>query len=263
MRSSSKKFKVSIIVLVLILAIFCLNLFSKQTRAFFYSISSPFQKVLWRTGDKTSDFLESIFNAKNLKKEAEQFKFKNQEQLAEITALRNLKEENEFLREALGIELQKEFELSLAQIIGKNISQDYLLIDKGSNSGISKDMPVITQQKAVVGRIGEVYKNFSKVMLISGKESSFDIEIQEKDASGIAKGKGNFKLFIDLLPREKDFSQGDIIITSSLGGIFPSGLLVGGIAEIKRNDVESFQEAEVNSAFNIEGANYLLVITKY
>ena len=191
MKFSSKNFKIFVWILIIVLAIFLLNLFHKETKSFFYSISSPIEKVLWKTGQEISSFFKTMTRIKDLKNEAKDLKFKNQELTFEIVALERLKEENDFLRKAVDIELQKDFKLVLTQIIGKDISQDYILINKGSNDGILKDMPVITEQKVFVGRISEVYKNFSKVMLISSSNSYFDAKIKGKDISGIVKRKGD------------------------------------------------------------------------
>ena len=158
----------------------------------------------------------------------------------------------------MGIGLQKEFKLALTQVIGKDMSQDFLLIDKGVKDGISENMPVITQQKVLVGRIGETYDKFSKVMLISNKDSSFDAKVN--DISGIIKGQGNFKILFDLIPREKDLFQGDIVVTSALGGFFPGGLLIGEIKEVQKSDVEPFQQAEIESFFDISQTETLFII---
>jgi len=263
MKLSSKKVKFFIGIIIVVLVIFLLNIFSKNVRGFFYSISSPISKVLWEGGDKASDFFEAIIKIKTLKNEADELKLKNQELLAEVITLEKLRKENEILRTALGIELQKDFKLILTQITGKDISQDFILVDKGSDDGISEGMPVITQQKVLLGKVCEVYKNFSKIMLISNRKSSFDVEIKEKDISAIVRGKGNLKVFLDLVPRDKEISQEDIIITTSLGGVFPSGLLVGKITEIKKDDIESLQQAEVKPAFDMKDVNYLFIITGY
>jgi rod shape-determining protein MreC len=273
MRFSSKKSKVLIWVVVVVLAIFLLNAFQKEVRSFFYWFSSPIQRTLWGAGERTSDFFGGIIKMRCLKEKLDEMNLKNQELLAQIVALIELKKENEFLRQALEIGLQKEFKLDSAQIISKDISQDFILIDKGSEDGISKNMPVITQQKVLVGKIGEIYKNFSKVILISNKESSFDAKIsavggpaegeQEKDISGVVKGQGNFRILFDLIPREENLSQEDIVVTSVLGGIFPKGLLVGKIKKIKKSDVEPFQQAEIEPFFDISQTDPLFIILEF
>lgn len=250
-------------VFIIFALIFLLNFFQKEVRSFFYLISSPIQKVFWQVGDRVSGFFGGFLQIKKLTNEIDELELKNQELFAEITALKELKKENQILRGALDVELQKDFKLMTARVIGKDISQDYLLIDRGSNDNIAKTMPVITQQKILLGRISEVYKNFSKVMLISDKESSFDGEIQGKDISGIVKGRGNFKLIFDLIPREKEISQGDIVISTSLGGIFPAGILVGQVENVEKSDVEPFQFVEIKPAFDINKINTLFLITAY
>jgi rod shape-determining protein MreC len=124
-------------------------------------------------------------------------------------------------------------------------------------------MTVVTGQKALVGRVSEVYDNFSRVILISNKESSFNAEIQGRDVSGAVKGKGNFKIFIDLIPQEKEIKEGDVIITSPLGEVFPKGLVVGQIGKILKSDIDPFQQAQINPAFDIQRIELLFIILGY
>ena len=265
MRFSLKKRRVLILVLIGIFVIVILNFFQKEVRTFFYSISSPIQKVFWQTGDKTSDFLEGIFKIKDLKNEADNLKLKNQELLFQVVFLKEIEKENKILRESLNLNFQKEFKLSMAQIISKDISQDFILINKGTKDGIFKDMPVITSQKSLVGKVSGVYKNFSKVELSSSKKSSFDAKIQkeENDIFGLIKGKGNSKLSLVFIPQEEEIFQNDIVLTSSLGGIFPKGLLVGQVKKVEKSDLEPFQKIEISPFFDISQIEILFIILDF
>ena len=299
--SPKLKIGAKLVLLIIFLVILNLTPVSKRVKNFFYFISSPIQKSFWRAGDKVSDFFETVANIKNLKKENEELKLKIQELLAKNAKIPELEKENKDLREALEIGLEKEFKLILAQVIGKDISQDSILIDKGLKDGVTNNLPVITQQKSLVGKIGEVYENFSKVILISNKGSAFNAQISRvdeaaavssptellrsksegkeesaalfvpanarvgeeglaEDISGLVKGKGNFQLFLDLVPKEKEIKEGDLIITSSLGGVFPKGLLVGQIQKIKKSDIEPFQQAEIKPAFEIKELEAVFII---
>lgn len=243
-----------------ILFIISLNFFQKEIKNFFYLISSPIQKILWETGQKTSLFFETIREIKNLKKENEELKLKIQALLAENISLKELRKQNEFLRKALDVGLEKEFKLLLAQVIGKDLVQDSLIINKGSKDGISKNFPVITQEKILVGKIQEVYNNFSKVQLVSNKDISFDGKMSEAEIYGVVKGKGNFKIELDFVPRDKEIKEGDLIVTSAIGGIFPAGILVGEIEKVKKDDIEPFQKAEVKPVFEIKNLDFLFII---
>ena len=240
-----------------------LNFYQNKVRDFFYLLSAPIQKTLWQAGDRVSDFFETISEIKSLKKELDQEKLKNKTLMSENLALIELKKENEILRKALEIGFKKDFKFIFAQVIGKDISQDSILIDQGSKDGIKVGLPVISQQKTLVGKISQVYENFSKVMLISNKESSFDAKITDTETYGIVKGKGNFELYFDLVPKDQKISEGDFLVTSALGGVFPPGLLIGEVKEIKNSDVELFQKAEIKPAFNIKELEFLFVITEW
>jgi len=262
MRLPSKKNKI-LIIIVGILIVLSLNFFQKEVKGFFYSISSPIQQNLWQAGDNVSDFFGGIFQGKELKKENEELKLRIQELLAENISLKEFQQENQVLREALEIGLSKEFRLLFTDIIGKDIGQDSILINQGAKDGLSEGMPVITQQKVLLGKITETYESFSRVRLISDKESSFDIKIVESNVAGVIKGKGSFKLELDLVSQEKEVKEGDLIVSTSLGGIYPKGLLVGFIKEAKKSDIKPFYEIEVSSFFDIREVASVFVILNF
>lgn len=262
MKFTLKK-NLALVIIVGILFLLVLNFYQKEVKNFFYLISSPFQKTLWKVGDNVSDFFETITERKALKKENEELKLKNQELLAQIALLKELRKENEVLREALNIGLQKEFKLALAEVIGKDISEDLILINKGSEDGILKDMPVVTQGKVLLGKIGEVYKNFSKVILLSNQESTVLVKVEDGEIKGVVKGEGNFKILLDNIPLNQEIKEGDLVVTAALGGNFPKGLLVGQVKEVKKSDVEPFQQAEILPFFDIKELEIVFIITNF
>jgi rod shape-determining protein MreC len=240
-----------------------LNIFQKQIKNFVYFFSAPIQKQLWKAGDSASNFLESIISLGDLKIEAEKLSSENQILLQKIANLNELKKENEDLRQVLSCDLLKEFKLKLAQVIGKDISDDSVLIDKGFLDGISLDMPVVTKEQTLLGKVTEVYEHFSRVTLITNKRISFDVKIQreDKNISGIIKGKGNLNLILDLI--EEDIYEEDIVLTSCIGNIFPEALLVGRIKTIKKSELESFRQAEVDPFFDISQLENVFIILEF
>jgi len=263
MRPSRNKSKVLIVIIAIILAVFLLNFFQKGIRNFFYSFSAPIQRVFWEAGDSTADFLFSIFKSGELKSEVERLEAEKNDLISQVVGFQELKQENETLREALEIGLKDKFKLSFAQIIGKDISQDFILIDKGIKDGISEDMPVVTEEKVLVGKISEVYYKFSKVMLISNKESSFDAKEVNSLVGGVIKGMGSSKLLFDLIPKDETINNGDLIVSDCISGIFPEGLFIGTVTDISKSDVGSFQQAEIESAFNLSKTKNLFIITEF
>lgn len=262
MQISFQKRKIFIIAIGVLLII-SLFFTQQKIRNFFYFVSSPIQKSFWKLGNKISTPIELIFEMKELKKKAEELSFSNQNLLSEIIQLQILKKENERLREALELDIKKDFQLALAEVIGKNISKDTLVINKGLMDGILEGMPVINEGRVLIGKITDVSENFSNVILISNRESSFDVEIQAIEVNGLVKGKGDFQLFLDLIPENQEIQEGDLITTTAIGGIFPKGILVGKIQKILSNDMKPFQQAEVSPLFDITKLEIVFIITNY
>ena len=263
LKSRRAFYKFLILILFLILFLSFSNIYQKEVRNFFYKISEPFQKFFWKAGQKFSFFIDAFTEIKTLKEENERLKKENQRLLAELSLLKEVQKENQILRKSLNLGLEKEFKLTLADVIFKDLSEDSILINKGRKHGIKEGLPVITQEKILIGRVFEVYEEYSKVLLISNKKSSFDGKIAEKEILGQVRGKGNLKISFDLVPREKEIKEGDLVETSALGGIFPSGLLVGKIKKVKGSDIEPFWKIEIFPLFELDKLNKVFIILEF
>ena len=259
-RKNIKKIIVVFLFFFLLFTLLNLTGFSKKIKNFFFSFSAPIQRSFWQAGKELSSFLSVFSQVGLIKEEVKNLNLENQELLSQIVSFSELEKENQVLREALEIELEKEAELILTRVMAKDIAEDVLLLNKGSQDGVREGLVVITSGKVLLGRIGEVYDKFSELILISHKESSVAAKIFEKEVDGLVKGQGGFKLSLDLIPREEDISEGDLVITSSLGGVYPVGLLVGRVKEVKRIDTDSFRKAEINPIFDINKLDYLLIV---
>ncbi|HUW71788.1 MAG TPA: rod shape-determining protein MreC [Candidatus Humimicrobiaceae bacterium] len=261
------KIKIAIISVLLLVFFLVLNLtfFGKEVKNSFYLISSPIQNIFWGAGVRVSGFFEFIIEMKHLKEENEKLKLQVQDLLAENEVLKDFKEENEKLREALGIGLEKEFQLVLARVTGRDIAQDFISINKGTQDGIPEGshFPVITQEKVLIGRIDKVYKNFSKVLLISHSQGSFVGKIADSEILGTVKGRGNLKVGLERISREEEIKEGDLVVTSALSGVFPPGLLIGKVGQIEKADPEPFYRAELSPFFDIGELEKVFIIINH
>jgi len=224
-----------------------------------YSVLQPLQSHVWIFGANVYGFFEPLIKAGSLADENEHLRDEIENLLVKDTQTQDLKKENEILRQGLNLELQKEFDLKLGTIIAKDIARDVLMIDKGSKDMIEVGMPVITSQKAIVGKISKVYDSFSEITLVSEKNFSFDVKVGEENIDGLIKGQGGLNAYLDLVPKDKNIKINDPIFTSAMGGIFPAGLLVGQIKEVNKNDVKIFQSALVSLAFDINGSQKVFI----
>ena len=247
--------------LVLALAlVFALNLFSSNVRGFFLETLSPVQGFFWDLGSASSRFFSGLFNSASLKKENIQLEERILTLQQKFLSLQDVEKENEQLHKALSLGIEKKFTVISSRIIGKDPSQDILFLDKGSRDGIVRGMAVITPANAAVGKIEEVFETTSKVMLLSHPANSFEAKIPREGVVGAVKGQGGYQAFLDLIPQESKVVQGDIVVSASLGGVFPEDLLIGEVKEVKTSDEKSFQQATLVLFFDVREAGLLFII---
>jgi rod shape-determining protein MreC len=223
-----------------------------------YLALGPAQRGIWIAGANISGLFGSVSNINSEAAENKRLRDQVNGLLAKTAQIDGLKKENDVLRQGLNLQLDKDFDLKLANIVAKDVSTDKLIIDKGSKDMVDSGMTVITGQKALVGRISKVYDNFSEVTLITSREFSFDVKAGD-GIDGLAKGQGGFCANLALVSKDKELKPNDPVYTSALGGIFPSGLLVGTIKKVSRNDVETFQSAALTLAFDARDSEQVFV----
>ena len=253
-----KKWTKIFVIGILILA--CLNLFEKDIKNFFYSVSAPLQQIFFIRGKNTAAFLAVFTKTKEIQKQNQDLLLENQFLKTQIISLQELKKENQALQQALGLELQKNFQLLSAQVTFWEQSQDFILIDKGLEHNILLGQAVITPQKTLIGKVAEVFQDFSRIKLISDKSFSFPGRIQDAEFDGIVKGTSNQGLVFDLIPQDAEIQIGQAIVTVNLDRVFPGGILVGEIQSIVKSDLEPFQKAKIRPAFDLKTLDFLFII---
>jgi rod shape-determining protein MreC len=257
-----KKKKLFLVFSGAMLLIFSLNFFQPRVKNFFYSFSAPFQKSFWQDGQRASGFLKNLANLQNLEKENKDLKLEIQKLAIENLELKEAEKENLELKEAMVMSKEREFSFILAETCFKEYLKDAVLINKGRKEGISEGMPVITSQKVLVGKIKEVFENFSAVSLISDPKISFNAEIEGR-IQGVVKGKGNFQAVFELIPVEAEPQKGENVLSSGFEGVFPEGFLVGKLGELKEDDAASFQKAEIDLYFNASDISRVFIIKNF
>lgn len=267
-KRNGKLFKFFLGFSAVLLLVGILNIFSDQVRNSFYKLTYPVEKIFWRAGDNASVFLASISGTKELREENQLLKLENQRLLSEIYLLQCNQGATQAEIELSDISKQLGISTVLTTVIGLDASQDIVSIDKGSDSGIAEGMAVINQQGVLFGKIIKAYRDFSKVMLLSSKNSVLDVKIQQDEATGTVingavKGRGGLSVYLDLVPVDAQVKTGQVLITSSLEGDFPKGLLVGKVTQVYKDDQKPFLQAGVEPFFNIKNAENLFVVTNY
>lgn len=162
------------------------------------------------------------------------------------------------MRESLGLKNYPEISLISGRIISKDYISDSILINTGSKDGVKVGFPVAINNNILIGRVSEVYDNYSRVKLLSSKDNLTDVSINGVVA--LAKGKGSELISLEMFPHDKDLKEGDLVLTSSLGGNYPAGLVIGKVKNPKKIDSEPFQFSEIEKPYNIFSIDRLNVL---
>ncbi len=176
--------------------------------------------------------------------------------------------ENERLRKLLDFRTSHPQYKTLA---GSVISRDYgtwsntMIIDVGSGEGVAKDMPVITPN-GVVGFISDVYPHSARVQLLTDPRTSIGAIVQrpESRVSSVVRGNGNVPTepqFVNIA-KDADILEGDTLVTSGFGAIYPKGLPLGTIVSIHQNDNDFVKYAVIRPSVDFSKLEEVLVILK-
>ncbi|MCX8026271.1 MAG: rod shape-determining protein MreC [Thermodesulfovibrionales bacterium] len=205
-------------------------------------LSYPFdivKNLLTNTRQSIMDFFSTYHENKKLKEEIRQLSIERL-QYGEII------NENKRLKELLAFKHEHHKVVCIARVVGRSYDRLLMLmtINKGANDGIKKGMAVIST-KGLVGKIHEVKASFSDILLLRDSNFSVSVRVQESRVEGVLSGTGLTLLNLNYIPPEETVEKGNIIITSGLDGIFPSGIPIGVVHSVNKENVEFFQNIKV------------------
>ncbi len=151
-----------------------------------------------------------------------------------------------------------------ASVIGRDPSPflHYIIINTGSNDGIRRGMPVVTNQ-GLVGHIDAVIADAARVQLITDPASAVNVRLQNADTDALLAGSLTGDLALEMISQDLEVQEGDVILTSGLGGDYPPDLLVGQLFNLRKRDYELFQQASVQSTVDFSRLEIVLVIMNF
>ena len=138
----------------------------------------------------------------------------------------------------------------------------YIIINSGSSDGLRRGMPVVTNQ-GLIGRVDAVIANAARVQLVTDPSSAVNIRLQNADTDAILVGSVTGDLALEMISQDVDILDGDVVLTSGLGGNYPPDLLVGQLFNLRKRDYELFQQASVQSTVDFSRLEIVLVIMNF
>ena len=181
-----------------------------------------------------------------------------------------LRRELERLKEELNIEHNlSDYEYLNATVVSRNVGFWYntITIDKGTYNGVEKDMVVINS-KGLIGKIIKTSTFTSDVRLITTSDTNNKISVHisngDYDLYGLINSydyNDNY-LEVEGISNTKDVRVGDYVYTSGLGGIFPSGILVGTVSEISTDSYDLAKIIKVKPSSDFTDINYVSILKR-
>lgn len=151
-----------------------------------------------------------------------------------------------------------------ASVIGKDPSPflKYIIIDHGSDDGIYRGMPVVTEQ-GLVGNVDAVTASAARVQLITDQGSVVNVKLKESKIEAQVQGSVTGDISLRMVSPGVVITEGDLVLTSGLGGTYPPELLIGQIESINTNENDLFQMASVQPSVDFNNLQAVLVITNF
>ncbi len=250
---------IGIIVCILIIAIILFIISLSATRKitfledFFKTTTITFQKIIMYP-----------FTALNEKKDIDQ----SESYLIQKNVNESLEKEIKELKQTLNLnKTLTEYQPINATVLSRNRSYwlQNITIDKGSRDGLDVDMVVVTSD-GLLGKISKSYKTSSEVKLITSNDVNYKISVSVTTNSGdiyaVLNGYDKKKKTIKVTGVDKTshVEVGNIIKTSGLGGMFPRGIYIGTVKEIKNDKYDLSKTLYVETKQNFDEIHYVTVL---
>ena len=233
------------------------------------TISVPFQSAF-------TAILKPVHERITFYSEAKGYKAENERLIKEITALKienrdsaSYIEENKRLKNLLDMQ---ESNLNMSTVAASAVSKDYekwykgITINKGKNSGIKKGDPVITAD-GILGIVNEVGTNWARVTTIFDAESAVGARVARTGDISVVEGDMELselgRCKIEYISGTSSIVSGDILVSSGVGELYPAGLMIGTVGEVKTDAMGKIEYATVEPSVDFENIYEVLVVTDF
>jgi rod shape-determining protein MreC len=157
-----------------------------------------------------------------------------------------------------------EYQYVGASVIGRDPSPffKYIHINRGSDDGLRRGMPVVTQQ-GLVGRVAQITASAALVELITDPAVTVNVRLEPSRAEAVLSGSITGDIVLDMIPQDINVEAGALVLTSGLGGNYPPNILIGQVTGVRSQDYDLFQSASMQPVVDFNNLEIVLVITNF
>ncbi|MFH1477236.1 MAG: rod shape-determining protein MreC [Verrucomicrobiota bacterium] len=186
----------------------------------------------------------------------------------ELRQAQVLERENHALRQMLGLSAHVGRRLIAAEIIVRDVNAWWQTarLNKGLADGIALDMAVITPA-GLAGRIIRISRTTSDVLFLVDPACRISARLTRLDAFGIVRGqgvswRGQAYCRMDFISKAAQVMPGDEVVTSGLGGVYPSELVIGHVEKVRLDPSGLYQSADIAPASNLRSLDLMFVMSR-
>jgi rod shape-determining protein MreC len=229
-------------------------------------VTSPVQGALRHISDPVAGWLSDVTDIASLRDENRDLREENERLKDEVGRLREGQIQLEDLQKLLEIKQQyPDEEFVAASVLARDPSslKEAVAIDKGKRDGLEEGMVVVTEGHSLVGRITHVFDSYSWVTLITDPSSAVIAMVQESRAEGVVSGNYSGQLAIEFVAQAAAVKEGDSVITSTMGGRYPAGLMIGKVTAVGTTPQELFKKVSIEPLASLSHLETVLVLTSF
>jgi len=237
------------------------NLFS-SIRIYLNSIVSPVQYIADAPQKLFSTLSENLMTREELKERNQKLEKENLHLKADRLLLTELENENKQMRKLLNSQYTFSNKRMITEVMSLRSDPftHQLLIDKGAINGVYVGQPVINEE-GVVGQVMQVGSTTSRVLLLVDASHGIPVRVQRNDVTALVHGSGAWnKLNVPFVQSNADLQEGDLLVTSGLGGRFPAGYPVATVTSFMYNEGAPYAEVTATPVAQLDRSRYLLLL---
>lgn len=225
------------------------------------SILNPIGSGLSGLGRGMRDNIDIILRANTLAQENKQQQAEILRLTNQLSAMKELANENEQLRNQLKFNEKLDLELTAARVVSSEGTslRKYITIDRGSNSGVKPGMAVVSSG-VLIGVIDKVEDFSSTIFLATDPEFRLRGIGQDGRALGIVRGQLGQGYLFEKITQAESISQGELVVTAG-SGLVPKGILVGEVESVQKSDNAVFQSAQLRPLVSPANVEIVFVVT--
>ena len=212
-----------------------------------------------------SNYFQSISNLRSAQSENDALKQRVQELEVEVQKKGELTDENARLKGLLELKTELKYKVLPAQIIGRDPSLwfDSAIINRGSLDGVKLNMPIVNNG-GLIGRVIAVSPITAQINLVTKDKSGLGGVIGElatSNAIGVVSGNGKKELLeMGYIPGSIEVQVGEMVFTTGQDGIYPAGLKIGEVAEVRPGSATVTQQIFIKPSAKIYSMEEVAVV---